>query len=218
MFSSVVNQRKTVNQGPSCALLKLGLVLQTRNSAVFKDELAGVGSPHAQLVQLLCGGETRHSLYDRLFRAFLWGCPHRSLDLFCLWTDPETNARIYLFHNERCDASLMCSWIRLCINNQNIGIGAVGDPELVPVQNIIVAWEHKLEWIIIQKFRGFLIAGAFFVLHKPHWSGTLFQNSKRSLWNSHNKSIKKPQHKSMQRCYTFNIWTERLWRGISFKW
>lgn len=78
MFSSVVNQRKTVNQGPSCALLKLGLVLQTWNSAVFKDELAGVGSPHAQLVQLLCGGETRHSLHDRLFRAFLWGCPSRN--------------------------------------------------------------------------------------------------------------------------------------------
>lgn len=79
-FSSVVNQSKTVSEGSPCAPLELEPVLQrqTWNSAVFKDELAGVGSPHAQLVQLLRGGETRHSLEDRLFRALLWRCWSRN--------------------------------------------------------------------------------------------------------------------------------------------
>lgn len=62
---------KTVSKGSTSALLKPELVLerQTWNFAVFKEELAGAGSPHAQLVQLLRGGETRHSLQDGLVRA-----------------------------------------------------------------------------------------------------------------------------------------------------
>lgn len=54
-------------------------------------------------------------------------------------THPESHARLYLLHDERRDAFLMRSRIRLCIHNQNVGFRAVGDPELVPVQNIIVA-------------------------------------------------------------------------------
>lgn len=34
----------------------------TRNLAVFKDQLAGVGAPHTQLVKLLGGTKTRHTL------------------------------------------------------------------------------------------------------------------------------------------------------------
>lgn len=37
----------------------------TRHLAVFKDELTGVGAPHAQLVQLLGSTKTRHALYRK---------------------------------------------------------------------------------------------------------------------------------------------------------
>lgn len=76
------------------------------------------------------------------------GIPYKTggLEHFCdaagpetSWTEPESSAGIDLFHNEGCDASLMRSWIRLGINNQNIGVRPIGDPELVAVQNIIVS-------------------------------------------------------------------------------
>lgn len=54
-------------------------------------------------------------------------------------TRPQSHARVYLFHDERSDAFLMRSRIRLCVHDQNVGFRAVGDPELVPVQNITVA-------------------------------------------------------------------------------
>ena len=41
---------------------QLGADTHTWNLAVFKEQLTGVGSPHAQLVQLLRCGETWHAL------------------------------------------------------------------------------------------------------------------------------------------------------------
>ncbi len=54
--------------------------------------------------------------------------------------NPSTLDLIYLFNNESCDASLMGLGICLCINNKDIGIWPVCDPELVAIQNIVVAW------------------------------------------------------------------------------
>lgn len=46
---------------------------------------------------------------------------------------------IYLFNNESCDAFLMSLRICLCINNKDVRIWPICDPELVAIQNIVVA-------------------------------------------------------------------------------
>lgn len=51
----------------------------------------------------------------------------------------QSRVWIYLFDNESCDASLMGFRIRLRINNEDVGVWSVCDPELVAVQNIVVA-------------------------------------------------------------------------------
>lgn len=55
----------------------------------------------------------------------------------------QSRVWIYLFNNESCDASLMGFRIRLCINNEDVGIWSVCDPELVAIQNIVVAWGRR---------------------------------------------------------------------------
>ena len=45
---------------------------------------------------------------------------------------------MYLLHNECCDAMLFCLRVCLGIEHHHISIWAIGDPELVPVQNIVV--------------------------------------------------------------------------------
>lgn len=46
----------------------------------------------------------------------------------------------YLFHNESWDASLIGFGIRLCVNNEDVGVRPVRDPELVSVQDVVVAF------------------------------------------------------------------------------
>lgn len=150
----------------------------TWDFAVFKDQLAGVWSPHAEFVELLRCRESRHSLRNTHTRAqtqaplkMLWfmlcfpailyhihltkhkaGSQNQeftegvntSNPLSYEWSQRERGIHLcslywlYLFNNERCDSSLMGFGIRLCINNENISIWSICDPELVAIQNIIV--------------------------------------------------------------------------------
>lgn len=50
---------------------------------------------------------------------------------------------IYLFHNESCDASLIGVGVGLCVDNEDVGVRPVCDPELVSVQDVVVAWRRK---------------------------------------------------------------------------
>lgn len=46
---------------------------------------------------------------------------------------------IYLFHNESCDAFLIGVGVGLCVDNEDVGVRPVCDPELVSVQDVVVA-------------------------------------------------------------------------------
>lgn len=57
-------------------------------------------------------------------------------DHLCLWTHL---ASTHLLHDESCDSSLIGVGVRLCINNEDVGVWPVCDPELVSVQDVVVA-------------------------------------------------------------------------------
>ena len=76
-----------------------------RHLAVLKDQLAGVGAAHAELVELLSGGEALEALLDQ----------------------------------ERGDAARAGGGIGLGVDDENVGLGAVGDPHLGAVQHVPVA-------------------------------------------------------------------------------
>lgn len=69
-------------------------------------------------------------------------------DHFCLLNHTELSENYHLastdlFHNESCDTSLISIGVGLCINNEDVGVRPVCDPELVSVQDVVVAFRKK---------------------------------------------------------------------------
>lgn len=58
------------------------------------------------------------------------------------WRSSCAEYQIYLFNNKSGDSSLIGFGICLCINNQDVSIWSVCDPELVPVQHIVVTYRR----------------------------------------------------------------------------
>lgn len=54
-----------------------------------------------------------------------------------------SSALIYLFHNESCDASLIGVGVSLGVDNQDVSVRPVGDPELVSIQDVVVTFRKK---------------------------------------------------------------------------
>ena len=46
--------------------------------------------------------------------------------------------KVYLFHNEGSDAMFFCSYVSFSIDDEDISVWSVSDPELTAIENIVV--------------------------------------------------------------------------------